>query len=1169
MNRFRTRKKAKEAQNGQDDKEGQPLPLFTSKTFKRSKKPQIEPKSELDLSAALPSSDDFRTSLLMPNLSARFSMLREQDDPNSKIGKANDDSVLLPKRASRLNVFGQVNYPLSDIAEVSSLHGGSARPSLAIGRGSFASGEGYATDDGDFSPGSSVMGRSRPGEGNNLFGGRQKVYKIPVASTTPRSGSASEASGTGGGMGGKAVYENDVTLSAFQKLRAKEREQQLELELEIQQNRQDTEDEGSLASRPSVNRTSTSNTSVDSSQRNSGQGTNSPITSKSMFPPAKPHSTSIGLERNPTKTRRYGQGIDGNTQQPSAISRLESLSRQRAGANDNSQINRSLSKSTTSLNERFQNRPPVYASSGFRPTSPPPSASITIAEAVDFANKSEPEKPPSGNPGFGASPPLSPPISESEEQTSLQAALQPEDHGKATAMGLFNKPATQYDDTKFSQRQVQIGSEDEPEPEPTLNNMLAAVQSLESIHPAFRSRSSSDDSTQSSLNKGSHTGTPELRYSEARDLNTIEENEGTEEPVGDAPDSPTLGPSGLGLSGLVRTHLRHDSDNSIYQPPSPGISMIKETARELNPSIQAARDADHAASVYSNPWEYDDLYNKPISPARDKQPTKQAVHSDFSSMSMRAKQILGQATALRTQTQTQAQTPSSATAQDKPVTSPLNEMRDQSPKDPMSHSSPWQEENKPGHQRGGSSETQNEREELANELAERRKKVQEKLRSFAESESRSSSPSPGHRFPDYNSAPKHGNAFAMLKNKTGRNPMAGRHDAPQSKAMKMLGMDNASFSTSSPILPTNDAWLEDEDRALRNRGRESRSGSPHFGPRNHNRPWQPQATTIGRASQDGSRESSNGEHSPPSHRSSGRDRSGSDVSGRSKSQPRYRDDLGPVGEHAISHGEVQAEEPKSSKASASLCSSSRPSEEVSDYRSSERSASVASGRFRSNSRSAAQGYFEPNPPLPTQTHQSDLIGNVPRPSPVAPYSANATPPLYETSPVHSSTPTPTHVPPMTISGSQRNQGLGAHKRVIDKSKISEPKFVSSTSNVPTVGLPPGASLTNGSTPPIPPMNPRRRRQTTTQTLINAFKGSDRHDQPAMPSSNPTSPLDGQHHQQSLFSDEEKRPRPRQKLRKISSEGGNLNAKARQQLMNSSSPALPQFPKKVPMEGGMF
>ncbi|OAX77647.1 hypothetical protein ACJ72_08052 [Emergomyces africanus] len=568
------------------------------------------------------------------------------------------------------------------------------------------------------------------------------------------------------------------------------------------------------------------------------------------------------------------------------------------------------------------------------------------------------------------------------------------------------------------------GSGSEDEREPTLNNMLAAVQSLENIHPAFRSRSNSGDSTRSSLNnnnnnsKGSHTGTPELRYSEARDLNTIEENEGVEEPAGTAPDSPTLGPSGLGLSGLVRAHLRHDSDTSIYQPPSPGISKIKETARELNPSVQAARDADHAASVHSNPWEYDDLYNKLTSPSSEKQPTNQpAALSDFSSMSMRAKQILGQATALRTQTQAQVASP--ASPQDNSAISPWNETRNQSPRDPMSHGSLWQEEHKPGHQRGGSSETQNEREELANELAERRKKVQEKLRSFAESESRSSSPSPGHRFQDYNSAPKQGNAFALLKNKTGRNPMANRYEAaPQPKAMKMLGMENSSFNASSPILPTNETWLEDEERALRNYGRESRSGSPHFGPRNHNRPWQSHATAMGRVSQDGSRESFNGEPSPPSHRSSGRARSGSDVSGRSKSQPRYRDDLGPVGEHTISHGEVQGQEqePKFSKASVSVSSSSRPSEEVSDYnRSSERSASVASGRFRSNSRSAAQGYFEPNPPLPIQNHNpSDLIGNAPRPSPVTPYSANATPPLNETSPVHSSTPTSTLVPPLTI-----------------------------------------------------------------------------------------------------------------------------------------------------------
>ncbi|PGH13663.1 hypothetical protein AJ79_03511 [Helicocarpus griseus UAMH5409] len=1233
MNRFRTRKKNKEAQAGHDYKDTQPLPLFAAKSFKKNnnKKAPVETKPELDLSSALPSSDEFRTSLLMPNLSARFSMLREQDDPNSKIGKANDDSVLFPKRASRLNLFGGPNGLLSDIAEVSSLKSGSARPSLAIGRGSYASGEGgYGTDD-DFSPGGSVMSRSRPGEGNNLFGGRQKVYKIPVSSsTTPRSGSASEASGAGGGLRGRPVYEDDVGLSAFQKLRAKEKEQQMELELEAQQNnKQDTEDEGSLASRPSVNRTSTSNTSVDSLPRNSGPGATPSSTSKPAFAHVKLNPISTNIERNPTKTRRYGQGTD--TQQPSAISRLESLSRQRAGINDNSQINRSVSKSATSLNEKFQNRPPVYTSSGFRPTSPPPSASKTPAEADDSANKGEPQKAQNNaNTSFPFSPPLSPPISESEEQASLEAALQPEDRGKATAMGLFNKPASKYDDTKFSQRQRQMyegrdtppsrrrspqprssdlestsrssrevsnagshrskvnslvsqfngsleegqrsrdrsvassirkpsparpanggtflsgsdsGSDDEPEA--SLSSKLEEVLSLDSIHPAFRSSTGSGNSTRDSLNnKDSYIGTPELRLSEARDLNTIEENKSAEgdsfpvaeEPVGDAPDSPTLGPAGLGLSGLVRAHLRHDSDTSTYQPPSPGPPKHTEVSRELNPSVLAARDANHAVSVHSNPWEYDDIYNKPGSSGSDKQATNKTTDhetppADFSSMSMRAKQILGQATALSTQGQ----------SQDKPEVPPLSVKRNKSPKSPKSptsHATPWEEEAKHGHQRGGSSETQKEREELAHELAERRRKVHEKLRGVAESESRSGSPTPGHRFPEYNSAGKPGNAFAMLKNKSGRNPISGKQDVPQSKAMKMLGMDPAAHGAA------NDSWRDDE----------------------RNRTRQP---TMQRISQDEFEDSFYGERSPPSHRSSQRNRSSSDVSGRSKSQHRYRDDLGSVGEYPYGQNDISGEGSKSSKAPTSVSSSARPSVDTNDHMPSERCASAASGRFRSNSRSATQGFFDIGAPPPTQSNSGESMGNSPRPSPITPYSANATPPLYETSPIHPSlSAAASIVPSLPNSGvGQRHQGLGSHKKAIDKSKISQPKFVSSTSNVPTVGLPPNASLSNGATPPIPPMNPRRRRQTTAQTLLNAFKvSSDKSDKNDHSSSNPTTPKD----EHSIFSDEDKRSKPRQRLRKISSEGGNMNAKARQQAMNSSSPALPQFPKKAPtMEGGMF
>ena len=56
-------------------------PLKSSRTFKRKQKNVEAPKPEIDISAALPDTNDFRTSMLMPQLSARFSMLREQDDP--------------------------------------------------------------------------------------------------------------------------------------------------------------------------------------------------------------------------------------------------------------------------------------------------------------------------------------------------------------------------------------------------------------------------------------------------------------------------------------------------------------------------------------------------------------------------------------------------------------------------------------------------------------------------------------------------------------------------------------------------------------------------------------------------------------------------------------------------------------------------------------------------------------------------------------------------------------------------------------------------------------------------------------------------------------------------------------------------------------------------------
>jgi hypothetical protein len=98
---------------------------------------------------------------------------------------------------------------------------------------------------------------------------------------------------------------------------------------------------------------------------------------------------------------------------------------------------------------------------------------------------------------------------------------------------------------------------------------------------------------------------------------------------------------------------------------------------------------------------------------------------------------------------------------------------------------------------------------------------------------------------------------------------------------------------------------------------------------------------------------------------------------------------------------------------------------------------------------------------------------------------------------------------------------------------------------------------------LPPMNPRRRRGTATQTILNAFK-SDK------PESRVASPAPSTHDEQSYFPDEERRSQSRNRLYKTSSEGGNLHARARQESITGTSPAIPQYPPpSIPVDGGMF
>lgn len=1214
MNRFRKHKKdkVKETLEELESKPAPaPAPIFS---LKPSKKKEPEPKLDLDLnlSGALPSTDDFRTSLLMPKLSARFSMLREQDDPVSKIGKASDDSVLFPKRVSRLNLFGHNPSMLTDIDEVSSNDG--SRPSIVLGRtDSYASGGdgGYGTDD-DRSQNGSIMSRARRAEGNNLFGGRQKVYRIPMRSP----GGTSPSTEASRGMG-KAVYEHDLNMSAFQRLRHREKEERAAEEAALVSAAQEYEDAhsmtsstqrttySSVASGPATNaRTSTAATSIDESQFSAPQSQvpSNPIPeSQAEFrPPSAMSTPRNGSVRN---RRLYGQGLTqaAQNQQSSTLHRLENLGRQRAGTPELLPLNRNYSRSASNLRDRLPKFASTEPATTSRPTSPPSSATSPEQQPSTGTAPKERISPTAAT--FGSAPPLSPPSSETDDGASLlAAALSPEDHGKATAMGLFNRPATGFDEQAFARRQLQMQQGRNTPPlrrpspprrplpqEPTgrprglskssyrsraesasshyssdahhgvdhsrvssveASPGLPGVRTFYANSTASESGDEGDDRRSYELSSATSLGTdyghslhhssiaskpptptgdhletlPEVRYSDIGDLKPIEEDDvaddtnftqNTMATTSERPDSPIFG--GSGLNGIVRSHLRHPSDkSSIYPLPSPRLPSHDPNSNGFG-TQEPIIERSPSPSVADQP--------------REEEIPTPAEQVDTSSLHASSRQS-SDATASRG-----SEDSSEAAA-----------FRENSS---VPNVASWKEEMAYHHRRDGSTETQKEREDFAIELAERRRKVQEKLRSIAESESRSSSPTPGQSTPDIQA----GNAFSLLKHNSSKQGL------PKSdqKNSKMYGYD----SSSTPALLSHDSWRE-EERPSFSFGRHSHSSSPHVSERS----IRSRMPTISRGSRDESRESSRSRGASPAGLQSHRDRPGSDASGRSKSRPRYRerDDLETVEEGTvIAHENFVAPDDFEPPVPASVPGSTQPSMEVIEPLTFDRSSSAASDRYRSASRSGTPSFQYERPfQFNQQSHPPSMIGVSPRPSPAAPpYSANATPPLNEDQPPTTSATGSTHNLPQRGPGHAMLQ-----KRAINKKLISEPTFVSSTSNVPTVGLPSGASQGAAAAPPVPPMNPRRRRGT--QTILNAFKG-DKHD-----SSRVSSPAPSITDEHSVSPDDEKRPRSRSRsrsrnrLRKTSSEGGSLNARGRQEAMAGPVPAVPQHPPPaIPVDGGMF
>ncbi|ETN43440.1 uncharacterized protein HMPREF1541_02599 [Cyphellophora europaea CBS 101466] len=1369
-----------------------------SRSMKRKNKNAPEPKPEFNLSAALPDSNDFRTSLIMPGLSARFSMLKEQDDPKSLLGKASDDSVLFPKRASRMNLFGHGNQ-LADIAETESLHS-IPKPFARDERTLSMSDGGYGSDDGG-----SVMGRSRPGEGNNLFGGRQKVYRV-----------APGAPGQG-----KHLYDDDVAKSPYQQWRAGRSQEQVKLDTEprpesaprdseeadqvqspmtaFSKNRGTT---SSTMSGPSNRRTSTAATSIvtcDSPipRQNSGHAPNSKVRSSDGY-------ESSSVSRNPSSNSRKDFPLKEAAAQPPMPSASPLGNRL------------SQSKSAINLKERYGAPSPVFSTNAYRANSPPPTGQpmSSLDNGVQEASKGalmQARRYQTASPTHQMF---------DEDDNVYTSNLQPNDRGKATAMGLFNRPRQQYDEQQFLQRQRQMhegrsspmkaetpdrvaspdvkpsalnrvdhaasalsnrrpferqsqdsqqdqevtsphaksyenatstmktgGEEDRLQkpssaPNASGSKVKARIESLirrqnaelnamevdwQPSAPTSRERKPSANSSNSNKKKPSspflnrfdssddeseeaeqepqrvsrpriapddvhpalRNGTHDFDFGEQVSPRPAQrQSNGSNNPPSlyvnpDAPpaapsqpvaeDSPTLGPNGLGLSGMIRTHLRHDSDRSSVYPHSPSTSNFhfSRTSREMS-MVSTSNTINPPESVHSDPWEFDNAQQQRkqqhhqqqdrISPRKHAElAASGAVEAAAPTMSQKAQQILGHAAAQRTQAAVAASSSSkaqrilgneapgnsSAESITSPRWPPTASSFDPNSSNETVESRPWgaQDElyaNGQSHVRNLSSETQKERNDFDAELAERRRRIQEGLNKGMSDRERSMSPTAARQ-----SSEQHSQPFPTLKHKS------------SNKAMKMLGLGSggptgpAEFQYHQQQRPPprhyNSSDNEYDDPPPRERQWGPRSGgrpppapsqsyasgrrTPHESGRRT--PADGRTTPHGNSSNEDFERMRQRSATPNSARGGGggygRDRSGSEAAERSKSRNRqYREEDA----HGPPSHMRQGMSPSPPHAKAPYGEQRRIPEEGRRGPGYERSPSAMSGRARSNSRPGPpppQGYFDsrtgPRTPVlngpgsnvgPGPAREKEREGmmppstasglgaggpspavGAPRPSPRPPQPpslglpASPMPSQFPGAPSPaisnasgfptSPAPTQTQAPAPSASNGRatpsidaggRSTPAGSRRRMtVNKAMISEPTLISSTSSVPLVGLPAAASiaapgttamgnhsspnLLTMETPPVPAMNPRRQRGGGAESPalglpsgIGGYGGS-HSAQPSpsfgMPSQfAPSSALDAGLGVAVGPAPQGPPPRAKGRLRKISSEGGNMASKARQQ-----------------------
>ena len=784
----------------------------------RRKKPVQDPKPQINVSNVLPPSDQFRQSLMMPNLSARFSMLREQDDPNSVIGKASDDSVLQPKRKSRLIDFGAAAGTLSDIAEVSSTID-SIMPSIPAPRKSSYTYGQRTPPKRRVSLEESVMNRGR-GELPGNVSPRGSPLDSPRK--TPRKKSID------------MLNEDPPKISPFKQYLRK-----AELEDFKRQHRMDDaswtqevlaspklsfddkrKTRSSTTSGPSSSSFSTIPTPTSPLRLSSAAMLDTPDTTVTSSP-----AVSLPGEMQAAKTmkpdlqrkqsqRLYGQSLMMHTsdQRTAALTRLTSIRRNPSTLARSGPIN--IHQDSVEQNGVMR-----------RPR--PQLGKLTTFDSVRrprVALEEEPDEPLS--PSF-QSPPLSPFDEMAENINPLYSQMNASERGKATAMGLFSKPE-KFDERQYLQRQLSLMQQQRPKrrstlspKKPTFPGKSSPLKSLPRRGKPPMPRRGTDASDRS-WTAGSD------------DVFTILESDKKEEDMiktDSAIDTADIIDS---IPEIVEEEQEPATEIGSADTPA-SLTRPDQELRRLptHPALRLA-DLSQNARARSNGWSPDRLLEaKSSSPEeeRDLWPSNDDENTDpMLPTSPKVADLKGLVSShLRHQSNASSfyapagHVPSMymSACDSSDDFEKLMQRGLLSPKQPASHLSVrpppqvskrpssvtlrdliTEEETKTGtqdlvrqHARGGSSETQYERRAFADELAQRQKTIQENLKIKVEHESRSNSPAASSRSPlELPLKP-----FAMLKAKTSRDSLSPSKQEQPTRGQRWVDMSIGTSAESKTV----------------------------------------------------------------------------------------------------------------------------------------------------------------------------------------------------------------------------------------------------------------------------------------------------------------------------------------------------------------------------------